>query len=218
MEKVRCLIEPHYDFSIEWDSDYKGSVATSKIAWGRMIMKYSSTPRFLFEVSKNLNDFDFLTEKQKKEILECDMVSFANERYDEIARKSERDSKHFKGMWDGSCVLDGKRKEWPEDSLKFWRSRDNMMMDRIMEALKSKGIKPEELNYSGIVPPSTEYPRCIHILQSPEKETYISQYWQGVNILRTDEKDTKQIASDIVRKHGVVVSGSLRSLLEKLSV
>lgn len=213
MNKIRFITDPDHP-SLEWDSNYKGSVSASKILEGRVVMEYSSAPRFLFEVSKNFGNLDFLTENQKEEILRCNIVSFAGQCYDEIARKSESDSEYFKGIWDGYYFLDGKRKEWPEDRLKM--RRDNLKMDRIMEALGSKGIKPDELIYSGIV--SSEIPSCIHILQSPEKETFISQYWQGVNILRTDEKDTEQIASDIVGKYGVVVSGSLRSLLERQSV
>lgn len=81
------------------------------------------------------------------------------------------------------------------------------------EVLKSKGIEPEALEYSGIVPGSSEYPRVIHVLSSPEKETYISQYWQGMNVLKTTEEQTKQIVKDTVKSYGIVVSGALRSLL-----
>lgn len=214
-KKIRCIIEPHADFSLEWDSDFEGSISTSKILHGMIIMKYSSVPYFVYILSKPLNNLDFLGEKEKQEILSCEEVSFAACSYRDISHQVERDAEHFGSVWKG-VFRDRKTEEErkiEEKRLKILR--DDADISSLIENLKSKGISHETLEYSGAVPVSSEYTRRIHILLSPEKETYISQHWQGMNILRTKEEQTKKIISDTVKSYGVVVSGALRSLLEK---
>jgi len=212
MDKVRCIIGPHADFSIEWDSDFEGSVSTTRLLEGRVLMKYSSVPRFIFELSKNFDSFDFLNQKQKKEILECEKVSFADSEYKEIAARSKSDTEFFRGVWNGFYIdSNGKRKEWGGEKLEIFR--DGTYMTKIIEILKSEGIKNVE--YSGIVDAGSEYKILLHILASPEKEIYITQHWQHTEILKTKENQTKEIVDKIVRLYGVAVSGSLRSLLER---
>lgn len=214
-KKIRCLQNHNSDFSLEWDDDFEGSISTSKLLNGIIIMKYSSVPYFLYILSKPINNFNFLEEKEKQEILKCEEVSFAGSDYKEISRQMERDAEYFKSIWTGVFKeRDSEEKRKIEDErLKALRESSDISI--LMKTLKSKGINHEIIEYSGIVPISSEYQRPVHILLSPEQETYISQYWQGMNILRTKTEETKNIVKDTTKLYGVVVSGALRSLLEK---
>lgn len=49
--KIRATLEPHSDFSLEWDSNYSGSIATSRLIEGNIKMKYSSVPYFLYALA-----------------------------------------------------------------------------------------------------------------------------------------------------------------------
>jgi len=213
--KVRCCLEPHSDFSLEWDSNFEGSILTSKLLEGRVVMKYSSVPYFIYILSKPIENFDFLGEKARQEILNCEEVSFADCSYKDIPKKVESDAEFYGSIFAG-VFKDRKTRE----EKKIEENRLNSLRERtdifgLIEGLRSKGIKHNNLEYSGAVPDSSEYPRLIHILTSPERETYISQYWQGMNILRTQNGETKMIIKDTIRLYGVVVSGALRTLLEK---
>jgi len=214
--KIKCLKQLHSDFSLEWNSDFEGSISTSKILQGIIIMKYSSVPYFVYILSKPFNNFDFLEEKVKQEILDCEEVSFAACNFKEISRQVERDAEYFKSIWTGIFRgrNTGEERKIEKNRLKILR--DGADISSLIENLKSKRINHETLGYSGVVPISSEYSRPIHILLSPEEETYISQYWQGMNILKTKKDQTKKIVSDTIKLYGVVVSGALRSLLEKL--
>jgi len=215
MNKVKCLADYNSDFSLEWDDSFEGSISASKILNGIVIMKYSSVPYFLYILSKPLDNFDFLNEKQKREILNCKEVSFADRDYEEIAKQVEGEAEHFEGIWTGTFKnrKTGEEKTISDEVLKTLRESSDISL--IMEALKSKGIDHKTLEYAGIVPTSPEYQRPAHVLTSPQNETYISQYWQGMNILKTKEEQTKEIISDTIKLYGVVVSGALRSLLER---
>ena len=214
--KIRCLRQLHSDFSLEWDSDIEGSISTSKILQGMIIMKYSSVPYFVYILSKPLDNFGFLEEKAKQEILNCEEVSFAACSCKEISRRVERDAEYFGSIWKGVFIDRNTGEERKIEDKRLKILRDDFDISGLIENLNSKGIDHETLEYSGAVPVSPEYPRLIHILLSPEQETYISQQWQGMNILKTNEDQTKKIVSDTVKLYGVVVSGALRSLLEKL--
>jgi len=214
MNKVRCLADHNADFSLEWDDRFEGSISTSKILNGIVIMKYSSVPHFLYILSKPLDNFDFLSEKQKQEILNCREVSFADQDYEEIAKQVEDEANHFRGIWTGTFKNRKTGKEKIKNEV-LKTLRESSDISTIMETLKSKGIDHKTLEYAGVVPISSEYKRPAHILTSQERETYISQYWQGMNILKTKEEQTKEIISDTVKLYGVVVSGALRSLIER---
>jgi len=214
--KIRCLQDFNSDFSLEWNNDFEGSISTSKLLGGMIIMKYSSVPYFVYILSKHFDKFDFLREKMKQEILNCEEVSFANCSYEEISSRVERDVKYFGSIWKGVFRDNntGEERKIEEKRLKILR--DNSDISDLIENLNSKGINHETLNYAGVVPPSSEYSRLVHILLSPKKETCISQYWQGMNILKTNEEQTKKIVNDTIKLYGVVVSGALRGLLEKI--
>ena len=213
--RVRCLVNPHSDFSLEWDNDFKGSVSTSKLLNGIVIMKYSSIPYFVYILSKPFENFDFLGEKARQEILNCKEVSFADRDYEEIAKNMEGEAEYFGSIWTGTFKNRETGKEKTIDSEVLKTLRESSDISTIMETLKSKGIDHKTLEYAGVVPISSEYPRPVHVLTSPEMETYISQYWQGINVLKTTEEQTKQIVKDTVKSYGTVVSGALRSLLER---
>jgi hypothetical protein len=215
MNKVRCIADHNADFSLEWDDSFEGSVSASKLLNGIVIMKYSSVPHFLYILSKPLDNFDFLSEKQRREILACKKVSFADQDYEEIAKHVEGEAEYFGGIWTGTFKnrKTGEEKAINNEVLKTLRESSDISL--LMETLKSKGIDHKTLEYAGVVPISSEYPRPVHVLTSQENETYISQYWQGMNVLKTKEEQTKGIISDTVKLYGVVVSGALRSLLER---
>lgn len=215
MKHVRCLADHNADFSLEWDDRFEGSIATSKILNGIVIMKYSSAPHFLYILSKSLDNFDFLSEKQKREIVACKKVSFAERDYEEIAKQVEGEAEYFGSIWTGTFKNRKTEKEKAIDNEVLKKLRESSDISLLMRTLKSKGINHKTLEYAGAVPISSEYTRPVHVLTSPEKETYISQYWQGMNILRTKEEQTKEIISDTVKLYGVVVSGALRSLIER---
>jgi len=214
--KVRCLRQLHSDFSLEWDTNFEGSISTSKLLQGMVIMKYSSIPYFIHILSKSFNNFDFLGEKMKEEILNCEEVSFAGCSYRNISHRVESDAEYFGSMWRGVFKDRNTREKRKIEEERLKILRHNFDISNLIEDLNSKGIDHETLNYAGVVPPSSEYPRLVHILLSPKKETYISQYWQEMNILKTNEEQTKKIVSDTVKLYGVVVSGALRNLLEKI--
>ena len=54
---IKCNMEPHSDFSLEWKSDFEGSIATTSVLGGRVIMKYSSIPYFLYILTKQFIEF-----------------------------------------------------------------------------------------------------------------------------------------------------------------
>lgn len=213
--KIRCLADYNSDFSLEWEDSFEGSISTSKILNGIVIMKYSSVPYFLYILSKSIDDFGFLEERTKKEILGCKEISFADRDYEEIAKHVDGEAEYFGSIWTGILKnrKTGKEKAINNEVLETLRESSDISL--LMKVLKAKGIKHETLEYAGVVPISPEYPRPIHVLLSPEKENYVSQYWQGMNILRTNEEQTKTIINDTVKLYGIAVSGALRSLLEK---
>jgi len=213
--RVGCLLNPHSDFSLEWDSNFVGSVSASKLLDGIVVMKYSSVPYFVYILSKPFENFDFLGEKARQEILDCEKVSFADCSYKDIPKKVESDAEFYGSIFTGVFKdrQTGEERKIEENRLKSLRERTDI--SGLIEGLESKGIRYDTLEYSGAVPDSSEYQRVVHILTSPERETYISQYWQGMNILRTKPEETKNIVKDTTKLYGVVVSGALRSLLEK---
>ena len=82
MGKIRPRETLHSDFALEWDSDFEGSLAAQG-AEGRVVMKYSSVPYFLYALSKPIENFDFLDAKTREQILACEKVSFTDSSYDE---------------------------------------------------------------------------------------------------------------------------------------
>ena len=81
-ERPRYIVEPHSDFSIEWEYNFADSIAC-KASGGRIAMKYSSIPQFLYILAKSLDDFNFLG-KARAKILDCEIVGFANLCYIQI--------------------------------------------------------------------------------------------------------------------------------------
>jgi len=199
---------------MEWDYDFSCSISTSTIITGRVMMKYSSVPYFLYALAKPLGDFSFLEEKMRREILNCEEVSFAHCDYNSIAEKVTRDADFYKNIWKGSFVDRTSGEERKIEELRLKTFRERMDISLLMKKLEEEGIIPDELEYIGFIDGTDAFDRPVNVLHSRQKETVISQYWQGLNILEVDEKNTKNIIKDIASLYGVVVSGALRSLLE----
>lgn len=209
--KIRAILELDSDFSLEWDSDFKGSIATSKLLSGRIVMKYSSVPYFLYALARPLNDFSFLDEKEKSEILSCEKVSFADTGYKEISECVQRDVEFYNSLLKGRIEKSGEEIE----KHRLESLRKSLGIPHLTESFKDKNIDIENLEYIGRVPDSLEYPQPVHLLLSSERKIYISQFWQGMNILKIGEIETKEIVKDVCKLYGVVVSSALRSLLER---
>lgn len=210
-KKIRTMLELDSDFSLKWDSDFKGSITTSGLVEGRIIMKYSSVPYFLYALAKPIKDFSFLDEKEKSEIISCEKVSFADTGYKEISECVKRDVEFYNSLLKGRIEKGGEEIE----KHRLENLRESFGILHLTESFKDKNIDIRNLEYIGRVPDSLEYPQPVHILLSAERETYISQFWQGMNILKIGENETKEIVKDVCKLYGVVVSGALRSLLER---
>jgi len=212
-DKIRALMTGHSDFSLEWDSSFKGSIAAPSTLSGGINLKYSSVPHFLYALAKPLRSFDFLDEKVRNEILQCERVGFAGAGYREIAECVQDDAKFYGSILTGEFSdRDGSKKKI--EFVRLTALRDGNGISSLIAFSRENKIAVKRFEYLGKVPESLEYPYPIHVLLSPENETYVFQFRRGMNALKVGEKETKDIVKDICRLYGVVVAGALRSLLE----
>lgn len=219
MNKLKVLSIGHSDMGIDGNFSYEGSLSPGGFRNTSIRMKYSSIPNFLYLLSKPLNNFDFLDETEKREILNCERISFASTFYQEpktLSEKLDGDANHYRIFWEGQYERDGEIYRYDDkDLLEHYRKSFEILP--IIKKMEELDIDKEKIEFVGTVEGSPEYQSRIHILFSDDRKTYISQYWggEGLNLLRTKEEDTKYLVKDIVRYNGTAVSGALRSLLEK---
>ncbi len=215
---VYCRISKHSDFSIEWDKNSGGSISAANNAPSMVIMKYESVPYFLYALAEGLDDFSFISDSKRREILGTTEMSFVSRGHGHewYAREARHHAKYFGAIWHGTYLDDqGNEKKIPEKRLESLRNSSDISL--IIGRLTDFGIDYKSLEYAGCAPESLGYyPHPVHVLRSHTKETYILQFWYDVNILRVKTTELIDIINFLVDGYPVfTVSGVLRSLLEK---
>jgi len=172
----------HSDFFITWDSAFEGSIATTRIlerGFGTIKMKYSEWPYLLVALAYSINDFSLFDEDSK-----ATMKSFAAEDYKWLLSRVKSDADRMERL----------RIECRELPLPICKK---LKVVEVEEVLKDAGVELERTRYAGMVPPSVEYDEPVHVLSSDAKETYIGQWWNGMNMLRLNEEQAKEMIKSV---------------------
>ena len=213
MDKIDLIPLGHSDMGLEWSKYFKGSISTARGS-GNINMKYSSIPYFVLNLAKTVDKLDFLGKKSIEEIMKNDRVSFAASGYKGVGEVIDRFYEDVEPYWKGSYISNGgEKKIISEDYLE--NGRERYELKPLIKKLEEVELNPDDFEFVGFVLGSVEHPKHINILSS-RGENYISQVWgPSINIVKATEEETKGIIKEIDKWYGQVVTGGIRSLLEK---
>lgn len=208
MTEIRYSIEDGSDFLIEWNHDYAGSISTVSHERGQILIECQAVPYFLYVLAKGL-DLSFIHYNKREKILKCEAVLLARCKPEEIRDIMEQSAKFNSDLWKG--LYEGER-------INAWRIgqlRQEDGMTDLMLTLEARGIDYSSLTYVGRIHATGKHTCPVHMLRSPEEETYLGQCRAKPQIVRLSRDDRIATIQKIIDSYDYTISGALKTLLEE---
>ncbi|MDE1810967.1 MAG: hypothetical protein KGH66_02925 [Candidatus Micrarchaeota archaeon] len=216
---IKCTMRTNPGLAITWGPNFFGAVKSpEEMRGGELGIEERSVPYFLYNLGKQLGNFDFLGNKILDGIRKAKEVWPEKADYKAIQEDAEAYNKIMMEKWAQKCAF----MEKPYAIFERKDSEKADELERIMKVFWNSKIVPGNLETVGFVPNVLKDDVNVIMLKpkASPKDTciYIAQVSRPageVNMVKADEYILIRLVKDIIANCGVDVAGALRPLVNK---